>query len=615
MRCGIEIHQRLAGKKLFCNCVPAEGQEETQVHLSRYLHPVKSELGEMDAAVRLESIRSRHIAYAAPVSSSCLVEADEEPPHCLNQEALHTAISFCSLVGANVVEELHLMRKNVIDGSNTSGFQRTAIVGIGGSVQTPSGKLGLQTICLEEESAGILEGGAQGSSSYELSRLGIPLIEIATEPTLKSGKSAQEAALALGSLLRKTGAVARGIGSIRQDLNISIDGGSRVEIKGVQSLEMVEKTVELEAFRQQQLLSISKELSSLLKGRQIEETFVELTEIFSSTSSQMVTKAIAGGSQAFGMLLPLHSGFLGREVSPGRRYGSELADYARSVGLKGLLHSDEQLEKYGISEDEISEIKVALGASQKDAFVLVLSDQKRAFAALSEVCRRANFTGVPGETRKANPEGTSSYMRPLPGSARMYPETDIPPIPITEEMLSNASQNVKNILASEKGKLHLLSSLNSELASQLSEAKGLLSHSPTFPLSHPTPELSAFAAAVEAGVEPKFAASTITNTLQSLKREGMETKKLDEQKLLQALFLFKGSHITKSAVSEVLREMCRDPSTTAMEAAKKLGVERIAGAHLKALIEKEKPDMKALMSKYRLQVDASEAAELMNKKN
>ena len=185
MMCGIEIHQRIAGRKLFCNCVPLEHETAQPQHFSRSLHAVRSELGELDAAVRLEAIRGRHIQYDAPYSSSCLVEADEEPPHSLNEEALHSVLTFCNLLGSAAVDEVHVMRKNVIDGSNTSGFQRTAVIGSGGSISTPSGELPIQAICIEEESAGILQSQKDSSSSYELSRISIPLVEIATAPNLK----------------------------------------------------------------------------------------------------------------------------------------------------------------------------------------------------------------------------------------------------------------------------------------------------------------------------------------------------------------------------------------------------------------------------------------------
>jgi glutamyl-tRNA(Gln) amidotransferase subunit E len=658
MKCGIEIHQRIAGRKLFCNCVPSAeegklGQGQPQpaqgqgsllqasasqaqggsvqegkgngaqapslpsasqnIIFARRLHAVLSELGELDSAVRLESARQRTMHYYAPRQSCCLVEADEEPPRRINHEALCAVLLFCRLVGSNIVDEVHVMRKNVIDGSNTSGFQRTAVVGLGGEVKTPVGSLGIQTICIEEESAGILEAGKDSTADFELSRLGIPLVEIATEPTLKSGQEAQEAALAIGKLLRRTGLVSRGIGTIRQDLNVSIPGGARVEIKGVQELTAIAATVELEVQRQQQLLAISAEAQKRLAGAPIEAKFVDLTEIFEGTQSQLVGKILRAGGRLLGMRLPGHDGLLGREVSPGRRYGSELADYARSAGLRGLMHSDEDFAAYGFSEDEISETKVALSVLPGDAFVLCAGEQKKAQQALSEVCCRASFPGVPEETRKANPDGTSSYMRPLPGKARMYPETDIPPIRVTGEMLAEAGQAMLSMEKAEEQKTEALSTVNSELSSQLAQAKGLLSHSALFKSQMQTPELAAFAAAQENGVDSRFAASIITNTLQSLKREGCDTKALDEPRLLSFLLASKSGVFAKSASIEVLREMCREKGATPQGAVAKLGLQKITGKALSKLIQDGKLDFKALMAKYRLRVEAVEAQGIFKK--
>ena len=624
MKCGIEIHQRIAGRKLFCNCVPAatDKQENARgsespppdVEFSRRLHAVLSEIGELDAAVRLESIRHRAMHYSAPAHSSCLVEADEEPPHRINNEALSAVLLFCKLLHSPTVDEIHIMRKNVIDGSNTSGFQRTAVVGLGGSIKTPVGALGIQSICIEEESAGILEAGKEATADFELSRLGIPLVEIATEPELKSGKEAQEAALAIGTLLRKTGLVQRGIGTIRQDLNVSIPEGARVEIKGVQELSMIAATVDIEVQRQQKLLALVEEIRAKLSGKEIPAEFVDLTGIFEGTQCQLVRKALKAGARVFGMKLPGHEGLLGRELAPNRRYGSELADYARAAGIRGLIHSDENLAKYGFSEDELSELKVALSLSPGDAFAMVVGEQKKALAALSEVCNRANFLGVPEETRKANPDGTSSYMRPLPGKARMYPETDVPPIRITQELVSEVSAMEKRVEKMEDEKEGLLSKVAPELSSQLAGAKNLISHNPSFQSSAGSPELATFAAALEAGIDSKFAATTLTNTLQSLKREGIDTKALDEPKMLEVFDAVQKGDITKQAALDVLRVICTEPNSTPQETASKLGITKFSAKELRDIISKEKLDFKEMMSKYRLRVDASEAQELLKTK-
>jgi glutamyl-tRNA(Gln) amidotransferase subunit E len=504
------------------------------------------------------------------------------------------------------------MRKNVIDGSNTSGFQRTAVVGLGGSVATPSGPLPIQTVCIEEESAGIMEG-KDGSAQYDLSRLGIPLVEIATAPALRSGKEAGAAALAIGTLLRKTGLVSRGIGTIRQDLNISIPNGARVEIKGVQDLQLIALTVDLEVQRQEKLLAILNEARSRLSGKAPPESIFDITEIFSNTACSLVAKGLKGKARVLGMPLPRYAGLLGMEISPNRRFGSELADYARAFGVRGLVHSDESMDKYGISDDELSELRVALSIGKEDAFLLVVADEKKARAALAAAFGRATLFSIVEETRRANPDGTSSYMRPLPGRARMYPETDVEPIEISQGMLAAAKKAAAAMREAEEEAKSALSSLNPELSAQLSSAKGLLSHSPSHRSRAPTPELSAYLSAIEAGIDGKLAASAITNSLSSLKREGAGTRALDEERLLSALAACQQGVFAKAAMQDILREMCKDPGATPQGAAKSLSLERISGSALEALIKGESLDFSSLMAKYRLRVDAAEAGSFLKK--
>jgi len=609
--CGLEIHQRLSGRKLFCSCIPKEEAGNSE-KFTRRLHTVRSELGEVDAASAAEASRSRTFSYNAPVQSTCLVESDEEPPHPISPQALHTTLTICSILSSHAVDELHIMRKNVIDGSNTSGFQRTAIVGMGGFITIPSGKLPIQTICIEEESAGIMEG-KDNTAQYDLSRLGIPLVEIATSPDLHSGKDAQEAALAIGTLLRKTGMVSRGIGTIRQDVNISIPKGARVEIKGVQDLALIALTVDLEVARQEKLLAILNEAKSRLGGSLPSESIFDVTDIFSNTQCQMVSKALKGKARVLALPLPKYAGLLGAEISPNRRFGSELADYARAYGVRGLVHSDESMEKYGFSDDEMSELRLVLTLKQGDAFLLVVADEKKARAALSAAFSRAINFSIAEETRRANPDGTSSYMRPLPGRARMYPETDIRSVAITKEMLTAAKKSAAAIGEAEKETKDALSSLNTELAVQLTAAKGLISHSPAHKSRASTPELSVYLAALEAGIDGKLVASTITNTLQSLKREGSSTRALDEERLLSALRDCQGGIFAKAAMQDILREMCMNSEASAQSAATSLSLQKITGSALAALIDEEKLNLAGLMAKYRLRVDAAEANELLKK--
>ena len=291
LKVGLEVHQQLATKhKLFCNCTPRLSKD-FDVEVVRRLRPTQSELGEIDPAALFEFKKGMYFKYLASEESSCLVELDEEPPHGLNPEAVEIALLIAMCLNSRPVDEIHTMRKLVIDGSNTTGFQRTAIVALGGELRYPGGKVGVQTVCLEEDAARLVEKG-EGYRAYALDRLGIPLVEVALEPVTAGPKEVQEIAVSLGRLLRATGRVARGLGTIRQDINVSIRGGGVVEVKGVQRLELISKIIEYEAKRQHGLMK----LKELIEERGLERDAVgepvDLTEIFSNTSCKVLKKAV-----------------------------------------------------------------------------------------------------------------------------------------------------------------------------------------------------------------------------------------------------------------------------------------------------------------------------------
>ncbi len=233
-------------------------EKVADVKIMRKLHPVYSELGEVDVASRVEFEREKSFEYLAYRDCNCLVELDEEPPHFMNPDALEIALEISMQLNCTPVDEIHVMRKIIIDGSNTSGFQRTAIIAMNGELKTAKGVIRIPQISIEEESAGIVESKVQGksTSTFRLDRLGIPLIEITTDPDIKDKDHLLEVAEKIGMIMRATGKVARGIGTIRQDLNVSADGGARVEIKGAQELKILPLFAELEDRRQKELLKI-----------------------------------------------------------------------------------------------------------------------------------------------------------------------------------------------------------------------------------------------------------------------------------------------------------------------------------------------------------------------
>lgn len=585
MKCGLEIHQRLDTHKLFCNC-PSKMVENIapDVVIQRSLHPVLSELGEVDEASRIEFQKERIFEYQVFNDANCLVEIDEEPPHQLNPEALAIALEIALHLNAQPVREVHIMRKIVIDGSNTTGFQRTALIALNGYIETSKGRIGIPYVMLEEESAGIVSV-EERKVVYRLDRLGIPLVEVSTTPDIVDGAHLAEVAEKIGMILRATGKVARGLGTIRQDVNISIDGGARVEIKGAQELRLLPILAEQELRRQRELITIMNELKEKFGGKVIvSKVFLDITGIFKNTNSKLIKAGIDRGQRVFALKLRYHKGFLGREIGINRRYGTELSDYAKTAGVGGIIHSDERMEKYNISAEEVEAIRKILNMAEDDAFVLVIAKEERAKLALERVVLRAEMEKIPEETRRANPDGSTSYMRPLPGRARLYPETDVPPIQITDEMLKAIKERKGETL--EEKRKRLLGMLNDEIAERMLRSKNL-------------PLFEKLTAKFKK-TEPMLIATTLENTLVSMRRDGIEIEHPED--LLTDIFeKYEEGKFVKAAIPEILKLVAKGKS---VEGAIKEGkLERITGAALEQIAKENEYNIQRIMQKYRLNID------------
>ena len=600
MKCGIEIHQRLATeKKLFCGCSANPSEEEPFAVVERMQRAVAGELGDVDLAALHEYSRGRKYRYQIFPETACLVELDEEPPHSMNREALEIAAEVCLLLNSRIVDEVEVMRKTVVDGSNTAGFQRTSIIGLGGSIETSKGRVGIQTICVEEESSGII-GEKAGEITYRLDRLGIPLVEIATSPDIKDAKHAREVAEKLGMILRATGKVQRGIGTIRQDINISVPGGARVEVKGAQELGLIETIVDKEVKRQEKLLSIKDEIEKRLDRKKLEKpAIVEVTEIFKNSASKLLRKECV-----LAMKLGKFAGLLGEELYENRRLGTEFSDYAvAKAGVGGIIHSDEKLEKYPISGEEVDRLRDNLGASADDAFVIVAGDRKTCERALEAVYERVMqaFEGPQNEVRKVLPDGGTAYMRPMPGSARLYPETDVPPIEISKGWVGEIKKKLPEM--PEERKARLLKVLNEELAEKI-----MLSEN--YPLFEKIVE--------ELKIEPKFVATTLEETFVSLRREGIPVGELNENKVMELFIEYKCGKFVKAAIPDILRYISKNSGESISHAAEKLKLEKMGEAELRKIVEEKKKAgiagkalIREIMREHRLRADAEELSKII----
>lgn len=434
MKVGLEIHQQVDSGKLFCRC-PSDLEEVVAGNFVRRLHATKSELGEVDQAALAEAVKGLKFRYEITPSSSCLVDADEEPPRPMNEDAFAVALSLAVTSSMEVVDEVHVMRKIVVDGSNTTGFQRTALVAQGGALPMPDGsKVALQSLCLEEDSARET-GVSDGERTFRLDRLGIPLVEIATAPDIRGPDEAQAVAARIGQLLRATGRVKRGQGTIRQDINISVDGGDRVELKGVQDLRAIPEVVRTEAARQRALNRAAETLRQRgLAPGGVRLHTADLTDILAGTKARIISRALKAGGRVWGARLAGFAGTLGDGPSGGsgiRVLGPEFSQRARAVGLGGSMHTEEGdlTEKYGFTPEEVAAVRERLGGGPQDALIMVAGPEDKLRKGMDSIGDRAGLAlhGAVSEVRAVNEDATSRYLRPMPGAARMYPETDLPP--------------------------------------------------------------------------------------------------------------------------------------------------------------------------------------------
>ncbi|MHB1434719.1 MAG: Glu-tRNA(Gln) amidotransferase subunit GatE [Thermoplasmata archaeon] len=465
MKVGLEVHQQLASRKLHCRC-PVELTETVQGTVERRLRAAHGEEQGVDPAAEFQAAREPVYRYEwGP--SNCLVDLDEEPPIELDPDALDVALTMALLLHARPVDEIEVMRKIVVDGSNTSGFQRTSLIAVGGYVEVEGRRIALQSICLEEDAARKVTE-KDGVVTYRLDRLGVPLIEISTQPEMASGEEARRVAEEIGALLRATERVRRGIGTIREDLNISVDGGRRVEIKGAQELRLLPEYVEREADRQRMLLAVREALRE--RGATAPDgPKVDLTDTVRGVTVGPIGQTLRRHGRVLGLRLPGFAGLLRSPPGTTERLGRELADQARACGLNGLLHSDE-LPNPEMGEELVRQVRDRLGAGSSDAFVLVAgTDPRLLFRALEAVAQRAAaaLEGVPGETRDPLPDGRSRYSRPIPGRLRMYPETDVPPVRIGPERIERVRATLPERPAARRERLRREYRLPAEVASQL----------------------------------------------------------------------------------------------------------------------------------------------------
>lgn len=444
---GLEVHQQLLTKsKLFCRCPAGRYSHEYHAEILRHMRPTLSELGEYDGTALMEFKTKKNIIYRVNKETVCTYEMDDTPPFMLDDEALDIALEISMLSHLSLVDEVHIARKQYLDGSIPTGFQRTAICGIHGSVPYRDRKISMIQLGIEEDSCREISDIGH-DRIYNTDRLGMPLIELVTGPDMRTPTEVAEVAQILRKMMRTTGRVRRGIGATRADTNVSVTGGTRIEIKGVPKIGMMPLLTYNEAQRQWNLLRLREEL----KRRGItEETFdsrtADVTRILKRTRFLPIADAMKKGQVVSAVCLPGWADLLRWQTQDNTVFSREISDRVRVIAclsvLPNIIHSDSMSET--LSGAEWKETKAAVGCKSADSMVIVWGEPRDVETAVKEIIIRAKEAtiGIPSETRQALRDGTTGFERILPGPQRMYPDTDLPPIRVTPERLARLRERM-----------------------------------------------------------------------------------------------------------------------------------------------------------------------------
>ncbi|MFX0175054.1 MAG: Glu-tRNA(Gln) amidotransferase subunit GatE [Candidatus Hodarchaeota archaeon] len=603
LKCGLEIHQQLeTDKKLFCRCPSKlQGTREPDFMLKRFMRPVLGEMGTFDKAMLTEYEKGMNIVYESYNDVICTYELDDTPPFPCNEEARKIALQIALLLNANIIEEMHVCRKNYLDGSVPCGFQRTMILGTDGYIQLENGKkIGIFILSLEEEAARKIKTDNK-TNYFRLDRLGIPLIEVTTKPDINDPYECRECAERIGLLLWST-SVKKVIGSIRQDINVSIKSGTRIEIKGVQKLGWIPTLINHEISRQLKLIEIKDELHKRdLKEDDVPKMPIDLTNVLSGTKSNFISKGLKSGNKLFGLNFSGFKGLFGKNLMVDYRFGTEVSSKVKILtGLKGILHSDEDLKKYKFSEDDLKKIKNELDSKENDCFVLVLGQKEELMKAMEVIIERVKhaFNGVPPETRRALENGNTEFLRELHGGARLYPDTD-------SKAIFNKDDEIEEI----KKKLpsypwDVIKDYSNKYKTEKRLIKKLIFKD----------KIELFDNLIKIYPDnPSIILTTLLETTTALRRDGKKLENIKDQDYIDIFTKLKKKQIGKEIIEDILILKTESPDLTISKIINKLNIEAISINDLKKIIREIINKNIELISEKKMRVMGPLMGEIMEK--
>ncbi len=569
---GLEIHQQLkTQKKLFCRCPAGRYYEDYDAEVLRHMRPTLSELGEYDGTALMEFKTRKEIIYQLNNHNVCTYEMDDTPPFELNQEALDIALEVTLLLNCNIVGELHIARKQYLDGSIPAGFQRTTILGTDGWIPYRDRRINIRQLGLEEDAC--REVSDRGHRRvYKTDRLSIPLIESVTYPDMRAPWEVAEVAEILRELALGTGKVRTGIGRARQDVNVSVEGGTRVEIKGVYRIPYIPKLTHFEALRQWNLLELRQELNKRgITSQSLETGSVDVTEIVSRSGFEPIRRAVDRNWRVMAVRLAGLKDILTFPLQPGRDFASEISDRVRVIAcldeLPNIFHSE--MPDNPLSSTEWRDIAAAMSCRAEDVVVIVWGDERDSRTAVGEIIIRAQEAaeGIPNETRQAFPSGINGFERILPGPDRMYPDTDMPPVPLSEARIEQARRRLP-LTPWQRRELYAGLGLSSEIRRDLVIDERA-------PLFQRIVEMIPLKATVPAVV--------LSQTLKHLKRKGFPVERLSEEDLINLFKRYGLGEFTREAILPLLQLMSAE-SLEVDEAIRKLGLARMKDGDVRDII-------------------------------
>lgn len=539
---GLEIHQQLlTEKKLFCRCPAGMFNKNYDAEILRHMRPTLSELGEYDGTALMEFKTKKEIIYRINRQSVCTYEMDDTPPFLINEQALEIALETGLLYGCNIVDELHIARKQYLDGSIPTGFQRTAIFALNGKIPYKDREIEIVQMSIEEDSCREVSDVGH-RRVYITDRLGMPLIETVTGPDMRTPQEVAEVALLCANIVRSTNKVRRGAGAAREDVNVSVTGGTRIEIKGVPKISRIPRLTYNEAMRQWNLLRLREEL----KKRNItEETFGsshhDITKLMKKPHYLPIKTAVENGEVIKAVVLKGFAGLLNWQTQTNTYFSKEISDRVRVIAclttIPNIIHSDSKGDN--LTSFEWFDVLKNCSATENDSVVIVWGSEEDTNTAVKEIIIRAKEAtiGIPSETRQALRDGTNGFERILPGADRMYPDTDLPPKEITSEVLDDIRQNLDRPYF-ERIKWY----------KELGVPKNVISNLAVSPYT------KLFRKSIEEyDLDPKFVSRSLTSDLNRLKKLN-RIEQFDEDNLDKALKLVRDKKLSHSGIFYYLQK-------------------------------------------------------------